>query len=107
MADLELRKSERLQVSVEDNELVIRIGVDTLAFAFEHSDYNYKWNDDLNAFVKELQVERPGEFALDVLQELVREAEDGSTILTRLLDEACIKAVENGSTAMSDGDEGE
>jgi hypothetical protein len=91
-----------LTVEVKEGRLVISLGVDTLAFAFEHSNWNNPFIDDLNDFRQQYFVPVPAAFAADVRRELRNEAEDGSTILEHLLDKACIAAVENGSTGVDD-----
>lgn len=91
-----------LFVNIEDGVLTIRIGVDVLAHAFEHSKYveQLLLNRGEGSLVERLKtpvtIDAAG-FAEDVLRELVDEAEDGSTAVTRMLDAACAEAVEQGS----------
>lgn len=77
-----------LSAMIDGDELVIRIGIGTLAFAAEH----------LKPLPYEiLRVIDKAEFANDVRAELMREEEDGSSMLTDVLDAASIAAWENGS----------
>lgn len=90
-------RDKPLTITIEQEQLVIRIGISTLAFAFDHSEENNPWNDEKNDFVRSFKVTNKKEFANDVLITLREEKEDGSTLLTDLLDKACNTAVENGS----------
>ena len=94
------RRNQPLDVNIEQQQLVIRIGIDTLAFAFEESNENHKYDEkkhDWNKLVKVLDSEQ---FAKDVMYELTREEEDGSSNLTNLLDIACVEALNQGSIAV-------
>jgi len=77
------RVDQPLKCEVKDGCLVISIGVDTLAFA-----------DQERLQVKVTNTEG---FAKDVARELANEREDGSTILTDVLDTAMEHAADNGS----------
>jgi len=89
-------KGLRVFVSGKD-ELVIKIGIDTLAHAFERSEDNNPFNEQLNEFRQAFKVTDPSKFANDVCTALCDEGEDGSTPLTRLLDTCCNDAVSQGS----------
>ncbi len=81
-----------LRVEVVDGKLLIEIGIETLAFAFESQPENegtWKVSDQL-------------EFAKDVCRALNDESEDGSTPLTRLLDEMMEFAADQGSLGIAD-----
>jgi hypothetical protein len=84
-----------LTIRVEGEELVIRIGVDTLVFAFETGEENQPFDDDANDFRRSWKVVDKYKFAKGVGNALCCEEEDGSTPLTKILDEAYIHAVEN------------
>lgn len=79
---------QRLQCEVEGTQLVMRIGLGTLAFAAQHCDDNPGF--------KVVSIE---ELAKDVRYELLKEEENGSTRLTDMMDAATMAAFENGSTA--------
>jgi hypothetical protein len=84
-----------LSVKVEDDELVIRIGVDTLAWAGERcpdlEDERYE---------PMFRIVNATEFANDVLHELKKEEEDGTTLVHLMLDKAIVSAIEQGSAAV-------
>jgi len=87
-------KDAPLDVSVEGDELVIRIGVSTLAFAASRTELFNPWNDDKNDWVDEWKVTDEHRFAQGVGYGMTEEEEDGSTPLTRLLDTCFLHAVE-------------
>jgi hypothetical protein len=94
-----------LRATVEGGRLVISIGVDTLAFAFENGEENNPFNEQANDFERQLRIADPLQFAEDVCRELNDEAEDGSTPFTRFFDSMMEAAVENGSLGIEDSDE--
>jgi hypothetical protein len=84
-----------LAVAVEGDQLVIRIGVDTLAFCFEISDENNPYVESVGDFRKQWVVTDKYKFAKGVGIGLCDESGDGSTPLNRILDSACIRAIED------------
>jgi hypothetical protein len=84
-------KDTPLTYELRDDELVVRIGVAVLAASQEPRETPYKVLPGMERH-----------FALDVLLNLQREEEDGSTSITRALDQACDHAVEDGSDAVYD-----
>lgn len=85
--------------------LTVEIDIDTLAFAALRSDYAYELvgtDNPRNAPHELFRIDDKGEFARDVVYELLREAEDGNSMLTGLFDEACRRAIEQGSLAFID-----
>ncbi len=100
---MDFRRPEKspLRVTVDGgNVLVIKIGIKTLALAFERAESNNPYNHDSGEYETQFTVSNPLIFACDVRNALRDEGEDGSTVITRLLDEACNKAVDNGSTGI-------
>lgn len=89
-----------LTYEVVDDELVVRIGIDTLAFAADHSDLFNPFDEDKNDFVQRWKVIDNLEWAKDVVREINREEEDGSSPLTNLLDKASENALDQGSIAV-------
>lgn len=87
--------NRRLCCMIEDGELVIRIGIETLAFAAEHMNLS-------DGSGRSIRVCDVPEFAKDVRAELMREEEDGSSPLTNVLDKACLDAWEEGSIGCHD-----
>ena len=92
-----------LTVGVEGDQLVIRIGVDTLAFCFEIGDDNNPFDKKVNDFRREYKVTNKHKFARGVADGLRDEEEDGSTPLTRILDSAFIHAVASDIGVDEDG----
>jgi hypothetical protein len=92
-----------LTIGVEGDELVIRIGVDTLQFAFETGEDNQPFDDKANDFRRSWKVVDKHKFAKGVGNALCDEEEDGSTRLTKVLDEAYICAVEDDMGVDEDG----
>lgn len=92
-----------LKIGVEGDQLVIRIGVDTLAFCFEISDDNQPFDDEANDFRRSWKVIDRHKFAEGVARGLQIQEEDGSTPLTRILDNACMRAVEDNMGIEEDG----
>ncbi len=95
-----------LTVDIEDDEIVIRIGIGTLAWAFDRMEENNPWSADKRDFVQKWRVSDPKEFARDVVGELTNEEEDGSHPLNRLLDQVCNAAVDQGSLGIEESADG-
>jgi hypothetical protein len=87
-------KDTPLQVGIEGDELVIRIGIETLAFCAAHQP---DFNDAGLYECPYLKIDDVRGFAKDVVRGLLNEEEDGSTTISRCIDEACLYAVEDGS----------
>lgn len=96
-----------LKVSVKQGRLCIEIGVNTLAhaclaspFAWEMTGDRSDRTDPRDRFTIVI-----GGFAMDVRGAMLDEREDGSSLLTDLLDKACQKAIEDGSEYFLDNEE--
>lgn len=91
-----------LKVKVEGQELVVRIGIDTLAFAAEHCpkfyDYDVHQGED-GPYVK---VDDKKELAGDIVRALTHEEEDGSSPLSEMLDSAIEWAFNDGSIGFAE-----
>lgn len=83
-----------LSVYVADGRLVISIGVETLKYCHNSLEEGFEAKKGYGSGF--LITDAKG-FAADVASELTSEREDGSTILTDLLDVAVQKAADNGS----------
>jgi hypothetical protein len=94
-----------LNIKIENGELVIRIGVPTLAWAADHMDEATVYDQDLRDFKQAWTVTDPAKFAKGVLNELIREEEDGSNPVTRMFDAAFLAAVDNGAEGVELADE--
>lgn len=94
------RRNKPLSVKVtRDGVLTIEIGIDTLAHAALRADFAYEIADPVGGGRpdKKYKISQPRGFAVEVKSELLDEAEDGSSLLTRVIDAACEQAVEQGS----------
>ena len=85
-----------LRTEIVRGQLVISIGINTLAFAFDASAHAGVHDDKLG-WRRIANVKSPTIFAKDVAIALEHEEEDGSTPLHHLLDNAGKSAMENGS----------
>lgn len=95
-----------LEVSVEDGEIVIRIGVDTLQIAVQACPSLERYYDADSGNFLEPKVLDADLFASEVVTELTREEEDGTTVVHQLFDQAFLDAIENGADGIQmPGDE--
>lgn len=92
-----MSKDTPLSAKVEGDELVIRIGLHTLAFAAEHCPLFYDY--EKNRHPPFVDVADAGQLAHDTIRALFHEREDGSTPLGDTFDQATLHAFEDGSTA--------
>lgn len=101
------RRDRPLAVRIHRGVLVIEIGMDTLAHSAVHSPFAYSWRNPEGEGRRpddRFSVSDPKGFAEDVKRELLREAEDGSSRLTDLFDNAMEAAIEDGSEFFNDKD---
>lgn len=89
-----------LTIQIEEDELVIRVGVDTLALAASHSPYFF--NPDEPYLEEYMGIDNPYILMEDVIRELNKEKEDGTTPVHLLLDDAIYSAYEDGSLAFKE-----
>lgn len=92
-----MAKDQRLVVEVKDEELVIRIGIDTLAFAANESGVFTDFDDERGDWVQKYKVIDPLAFAGDVQRAMLDEREDGSTPLSDFLDKMDEAALNDGA----------
>lgn len=94
-------KSSPLKVQIVDGELRISIGVGTLRFSAENSpDPRLTWYDDAKSEFFFYPIINSEEFAKEVCSSLLKEEEDGTTLVHRLLDDVFVLVVEDGSLAI-------
>jgi len=93
-------KNRPLGLKVQGNEVVIRIGINTLAFAHDRSSANNPWDEAREDYIQQWKVVDPKQFANDFVIELQSEEEDGSTKLVELFDEIFQDTVNEGSIAV-------
>lgn len=98
------RRDLPLTVKVtRDGVLTIEIGIDTLAFATLCSDYVWRLADEetgkpgMTRPDTLFKITDAAGFAREVADALTDEAEDGSSLLSRVLDDAAQKAIEYGA----------
>lgn len=97
-----LEESTQLSCQVEGDDVVIRIGSALLLHAIQHGP---GWDESWT-------INNPEAFIQEIVENLENEEEDGTTLLHQALDDAAVRAVENGSEhvdcneyAADDGDE--
>jgi len=90
-------KDQGLRVAVVGGRLVISIGVDALAHAFQETEFAKPFDETIADWRQRWHVTSADHFARDVRTALECESEDGSTPISDLLDKACVDAVEDGS----------
>lgn len=95
-------RSQPLEVKIDNGRLVISIGVDTLAYAFENSDGNMKYNDEHKDWLPVDLVEDKDVFASEVIVSMLKEDEDGSTSISRYLDDTMMESVNYGNLGILD-----
>lgn len=90
-------KDQILKVEIEKGLLTISIGIDTLCDAL-----NYSLGED---FDDEVRITDNKVFAEEVLNRLLIEEEDGSTMVHRLFEKAAYDAVEFGANGIEEIEE--
>lgn len=94
--------SKSLEVKIERDAVVIRIGIQTLAHAVTYADWanNWKESEDGGDYIRTFAITDVRQFAKDVVSAMQAEEEDGSSLLTDLLDKAAEEAVNDGSLGL-------
>lgn len=92
-----MAKDQRLIVEVKDEELVVRIGIETLAFAANESDTFKPYDEKAGDWVQKFKVVDPLAYAGDVKRAMLDEGEDGSNPLSRFLDKMDELALDDGA----------
>ena len=80
-----------LEIDIIKGRLVISVGVETIGHAISLSPYIMRFEDG-----EEPQITDPDLFAKEIVRELDRESEDGTTLIHLALDKAAERAIENG-----------
>lgn len=89
-----------LKVTIEGNEIVIRLGFDVLPAVADIAQQEAGWCDEY--FNSQYEVTDTKKFADDLLGFLDAEEEDGQTIVTKMFDAAIIGAIENGADGVTE-----
>ncbi len=90
-----------LEIVIENGQLIIKIGVDTLTAAAEGSEHFDFYDPKTHDFRLHYKVENKEQWAQDVRRALLDESEDGSNMFTRLMDRAFLHALDDGSEAVN------
>ena len=92
--------SAPLKVRIERGALVVRIGIETLAHAVTYSDWANPYEEATGDYIRNFAIVDAPQFASDVIHEMLREREDGSTPLSDFVDRMSEKAIEDGSLGL-------
>ena len=92
-----MSKKQPLTVEIKNDELVIRMGFETLECALKYMEKNNPYDDLKEDFVQLYSVVEPNELSKDMISTMTKEEEDGSTLLTEFLDTIIWEAIEQGS----------
>lgn len=95
---------DSLKCEVEDGRLVISIGIQTLAHAVAYAPWANKFDKDRGDYHRDFAIADELEFAKDVARAITADREDGSSLLTDLLDSAAEAAINDGSLGVADGE---
>jgi hypothetical protein len=89
-----------LEATIERGALVVRIGIQTLAHAVTYSDWANPYDEATGDYVRSFAIVDAPQFASDVINEMLREREDGSTPLSDFIDRMSEAAVNDGSLGL-------
>ncbi|MHB8123126.1 MAG: hypothetical protein ACYDG4_13330 [Desulfuromonadaceae bacterium] len=99
-------KDQRLMAEMKDDQIIIRVGIDTIKWALEHHVESQPYNEETGEYDQKWIVSDSREFAKDVVNAMSREEEDGTTPLIEFLDKMCMDALEDGSIGVSEASKG-
>jgi hypothetical protein len=94
-----MSRKEPLRVEIRKGVLSIMIGVETLGHAIELSPKLERYNDESEDFDHPVIV-NADVFAKEIMVELSREEEDGTTPVHRMLDSVAMFAIEQGASGV-------
>lgn len=89
-----------LEVKIERDALVIRIGVQTLAHAVTYADWANPYDEATGDYFRSFAIIDAPQFARDVLHAMLHEREDGSTPLSDFIDKMSQAAIDEGSLGL-------
>ncbi len=92
MADIE----KLIRIAAEDGDLIIRIPVKTMLYAFVNDPGHESWDADSGQHMPPTIRDEAG-FVADIIAELEREDDDGTTPVHLMVDGVMREAVEQGS----------
>lgn len=97
-------ESAPLYCDIQNGQLIIRIGIDVLAFAAQDNDWFHVYDPNKRDWRQAWRVTDNDQFARDVRDEILNELEDGSSLLTNFLDKAFGQALDQGSLGVEEGE---
>jgi hypothetical protein len=86
------KKDSPLDCHIESNQLIITIGISTLAYAYEHSELADSLKEQFCAY----RVTNERVFAREVMRAMKAEDEVGNSILNKMFDKAIEDAIGDG-----------
>jgi hypothetical protein len=92
-------KQSPLEIKIENEQLIISIGIETLGFAVTHSDL-FGLDERTMPTITDA-----AEFAKAILHELAEEDDEGTTMVHEMLDKAAEDATEPGAEGIVFPDE--
>ena len=91
-----MAKDSELKVEIENEELVLRVGISALCMAVRQCQIIYNAVMDANGDEAAVEITDEAVFAKEILSALMVEEEDGSTLVHQMLDSAAECAIEQG-----------
>lgn len=88
-----------LTVKIHNGQLVIALGLYTLAHAVSFADWANPYDEQTGDYLRSFAITDAKDFAEDVRRAMLDEREDGSTPLSDFLDTVTEAAVNDGSMA--------
>jgi hypothetical protein len=98
-----MSKDTPLSVVIENGELKIKIGIDCLASAIARGNDFHRFDEKKDEYIRQFAITDSAKFTHDVARALQHEEEDGSTPLSKLLDEMGQAAIDDGSVGVEYG----
>lgn len=92
--------SAPLEAKIEKGAVVVRVGIQTLAHAATCSDWANPYEEATGDYIRNFAIVDAPQFAGDVIYEMCREREDGSTPLSDFLDKMSEEAVNQGGLGL-------
>jgi hypothetical protein len=94
-----------LSVTIEGVEVVIRVGIERLAWCFEHGEGNTEYDEKRRDYIKQYEVIDNLQFAKDVIDAMQDEEDDGTTPFLAFLDHMYEKALDMGAQGVEESGE--
>ena len=91
-----MNRHDPLKCFIEDGVLVMQVGVETIAHAIKLDPHLTEHDEDSGEWI-EPEITDVDKFAIEVLQAIKAESDDGTTLIHMALDTAAMNAIENGA----------